>query len=169
MVEKPHDRAGGSHLRAGFGEAIADIGNRPHVVVGQAVDDNHAATGAEAFVASGDEVFAAHALGLLDRLFNDVARHLVALRFFDQTAQGRIGVWVRDPVLGQNVQLLAVLGVDLRLHRRGLEDRSFTIFEISAHGNSTGRVTKFAVRIWTVIVASFAQSFNAPSGRLGAL
>ena len=61
------------------------------------------------------------------------AGDLIALGFLNQASQSRIGLGVRDAILGHDVQLLAILGIQLRFLTGGLEYRMFAIFKISSH------------------------------------
>ena len=110
------------------------------IVIRQTIDDDHRAARTKTFVAGGREVLAASAAGFLNRLFNDVGRNLIAFGFLNQASQSRIGIGVRDAILGNDVQLLAILGVQLRFLTSRLEDRILAIFEISSHNNSLLRL-----------------------------
>ena len=76
-------------------------------------DNDQAAAGTKPFITRGLNVLAARASRFLDRLFNHMSRHVVALGSFDEAAQSRIGFRVRYAVLGRHVQLFCVLGIEL--------------------------------------------------------
>jgi hypothetical protein len=136
VVEVAGHGAGLLHLGVGLCEAVADFGDRAVVVVGQAIDDDHRVARAEPFVAGRDEIFAAYAFGFFDGFFDNVRGDLILFGSIDHRPQDGIGIRVGDAVFGGNVQLLAILGIDLGLLARGLHDRMLAILEISSHCTS---------------------------------
>ena len=94
MIEHVADAAFGADLALGLGEAVTHVGEGAVRVIGQAVDDDHAVAGAEAFITGLGKILTAAALGLVDGLVDDVAGDLVFLGSVNQAAQGQVTIGV---------------------------------------------------------------------------
>ena len=115
MVEHVRDGSGTAELGTRLVETGAHLGERSVVVVGETVDDDHDVRRAEALVARGAVVLAGAASGFVDRLVDHVPGHLFLLGALHQTPQAQVGVEVSAAVLGADVDLLAVAGIQSRL------------------------------------------------------
>ena len=136
VVKRHDDGAIGGEFGVVFVEAGADVGDGAGGVVGEAIDDDEGAVGAEALVAHGLKVFTAGPGGFLDGFFDDVAGDVVAFGFFDEGAEGGVCVRVRHTVFGGHVELSAVFGKELGFLGRGFEDGGFAFFEDASHGRA---------------------------------
>ena len=133
VIEQVADAAGRAQLALGLGKAVTDIAEGAVGVVGQALDDDHAAAGAETLVTGHREVLATAAPGLVDGLLDHVGRHLVLARALQQAAQGQVGVRVGAARFAGDVDFPGVSAINPGLGVRGFGDGFLAVLVGAAH------------------------------------
>src|SRR5688572_15002871 len=106
-------RSGLAQSSAIFGEGGADIRRGAVAVVGQRLDDDGDAAGAEAFVAHLFIILGVAALALLDGALDHVLGHALRLGREDGGAEARIVIGIGQALLGGDRDFAAQLGEQL--------------------------------------------------------
>ncbi|MCY1172893.1 hypothetical protein D9M73_130370 [compost metagenome] len=134
-VERMADRARCAEVAAILGHAGAHVGGGAVAVVGERLDDQRNAAGAEAFVADFLVILGVALRRLVDRALDIVLGHRLRLGGVDRHAQARVHVRIGQAHLGGDGDFAAELGKHARalLILRALAVHDVLIFGMACH------------------------------------